>query len=345
MRNRLQKKANDSVRVSDVAEFVGYSTATVSRALNNQTGVSREVREKVLTASKTLGYLPNNAARALRQKKTRIIGAVIPTLNHSIYARMVEGLQKRLALDGLALLHATSEYNLETEYRQSTMLLERGVEGLVLVGNEHHPNLKNILASRQIPYVNTYVYSSDNEAPCVGFDNFEAAYAITDFLVQLGHSHFAMIAGIRAGNDRVEQRIAGVRARLTRSDMLLPDDSIAESPYTIDGGVVAMKALNRSTRETTAIICGSDILAFGALSACGELGIQVPQDLSIVGFDNLEFSAHLSPPLTTVEVPAAEMGATAAEHLLNQIESSKFQSRIELETKIILRKTTAPPRS
>jgi len=343
MRKRLRTNQKSTVRVGDVAKFVGYSTATVSRALNGQPGVSAEVREKVRKAGKKLGYLPNSSARALRMNRTQTIGAVIPTLNHAIYARMVEGIQKRLSVEGYGLLHTTSGYDLETECHQAMMLIERGVQGLVLVGHTHHDDLYDLLDRNQIPFINTYVYAEEAKHACVGFDNFRAAHDVADFVLQLGHRQIAMIAGISIDNDRAGDRIQGVRARLKESGIDWPSTNVAEAAYTIDAGRSAMKKLlNGAEGGFTAVICGSDILAFGALVACQEAGKSVPEDVSIVGFDNLEFSAYLSPPLTTVEVPAANMGHVAAEYLLRRLGGESDLLREDLETKLIVRQTTAP---
>lgn len=347
--NKLTRKPtrnrDDELSLTSVAKYVGYSTATVSRALNNQPGVSEKVREKIIDACKELSYLPNSAAQALRLNKTKIIGTIIPTLNHSIYARMVEGLQKHLAQNDFALLHTTCEYNQQVEYQQAITLIKRGVEGLVLVGNKHNPDLHKILKAKNIPYVNTYIYSKDVTEPCVGFENSQAVYQMTDFLLQLGHQKFAMITGKRDNNDRVEARISGARNRLKKEQLDLPNHLIIEAPYTIEGGYAAMKALETKKNDFTALICGSDILAFGALSACKDLGISVPKDLSIVGFDNLEFSAHLSPPLTTIDVPATEMGQKAAGYLINKLKNKNNSAeKIKLKTTIILRETTGKPR-
>lgn len=342
-RKRLQDRP-DNLNVAAIARLVGKSTATVSRALNNKEGVSREVREMVLEACARLGYMPNSSARALRRNRTDIVGAVIPTLNNSIYARMLESLQRRLAAEGIGLLHTTSAYDVEAETAQALTLVERGVQGLVMVGGRHQERLIRVLSANNIPYVSTYVHASECGGGAVGFDNMRATYQLVDFLVQLGHRRFALITGVTKDNDRVEARLRGIRARLEEAGIALDPELVTQSRYTIEGGYSAMKALAERIDRFTALVCGSDVLAVGALSACRELGIAVPGQLSIVGFDNLEVSEHTVPPLTTINVPANDMGTRAAELLIDSIRNGRPPGNIALKTNIILRGTTAPPR-
>jgi LacI family transcriptional regulator len=300
--------------------------------------VTPDIRARVEDAMQDLGYMPNGAARALRSLRSRIMGIVIPTLNHAIYARMVEALQQRLAGREYSLLVATSEYDLAREEQQARLLVERGVEGLVLVGHSHRPELYRLLD--RTPYVNTYVYKTNSDHPCVGFDNRRATFEITEFLVGLGHRRFGMISALTAGNDRAFDRVAGVRAALEAHGLSLPPEAVYERPYSILSGREGVRYLCALTPRPTAIICGNDVLAMGALAECRAAGVRVPDEISVVGFDNLEFAAHLDPPLTTMEVPAAEMGERAADFLLSQINAGLALQSVYLEPNLIVRRTT-----
>jgi LacI family transcriptional regulator len=287
-----------------------------------------------------LGYMPNGAARALRSLRSRTMGIVIPTLNHAIYARLVEALQRRLAGEGYSLLVATSEYDLFQEEHQARLLVERGVEGLALIGDLHRPDLYRLLD--RTPYLNTYVYRPDTGHPCVGFDNRRAAYDLTEFLIGLGHCAFGVISAVTEGNDRASDRVAGVRAALETHGLRLPPEAVYERPYSILSGREGVRYLRSLTPAPTAIVCGNDVLAMGSLVECRALGIGVPDQISVVGFDNLEFAAHLDPPLTTMEVPAAEMGERAAEFLLRRANGQSALPSIHLEPRLIVRRTAGP---
>jgi LacI family transcriptional regulator len=345
MRKRLQSRSRTAVRVSDVADRAGCSTATVSRALNTPALVSRAVRDRVGAAIRDLGYVPNSAARALRAQRTRIIGTVIPTLRHAIYARMVDALQRVLGQHGYSLLVTTSEFDLEQDFEQARLLVERGIDGLVLVGDLHDPRLYELLRDRKLPFVNTYTYRPDTDHPSVGFDNRLATARIADLLVDLGHRDIAMIAGIRRDNDRAIERVEGVAQALAARGLMLRDEHVVEEPYTLEGGRQGLRRVLGSGSRVTALICGSDVIAFGVMVECETLGIAVPGGLSIVGFDNLDFAGYLKPPLTTLEVPAPEMGQRAGEYLMARLRGSAPSDHFPLETNLILRRTTAPPPS
>ncbi|TCR85954.1 LacI family DNA-binding transcriptional regulator [Rhizobium sp. BK376] len=341
-RKRLQKNQGEAVRVSDVARLAGCSTATVSRVQNTPDLVSAETRERVQAAIRALSYMPNSAARALRSNRSRMIGIVIPTLNHAIYASLVDAAQQRFASEGYSLLVATFDYDLDREKEQTAVLIERGAEGLVLVGECHHPEFYPMLAAADIPYINTYVFRPDGAHPCVGIDNRQASFDIAEFLYGLGHRTFGVICALMEGNDRAATRVAGVREALARHGIELDPSAIIERPYSIPSGREALRVLQALIPRPTAIICGNDILAFGALIECHEMGLAVPNDISIVGFDNLDFTAHISPPLTTMDVPAKEMGDGAARFLLDTLKGRTTMRKIRLEPQLIARRTTAP---
>lgn len=343
-RKRLQKVQTDSVRVIDVARLAGCSTATVSRVQNNPERVSAETRERVQAAIRTLSYMPNSAARALRSNRSRMIGIVIPTLSHAIYANLVDTAQQRFASEGYSLLVATFDYDLDREKEQTAVLIERGAEALVLVGEAHHPELYPMLTAAGIPYINTYTFSPEGPHPCVGIDNREASIEIAEFLLGLGHRDFGIICARREGNDRAATRVAGVIEALTRHGARIDPNAIIERPYSIPSGREALRMLQSMTQRPTAIVCGNDVLALGAVIEAHAMGLAIPDDLSIVGFDNLDFTAHITPPLTTMDVPAKEMGEGAARFLLDTLKGRATARKIRLDPRLIARRTTAPVR-
>jgi LacI family transcriptional regulator len=333
-----------TVRLNDVAARAGCSPATASRVLNRPDSVNPEARMRVEAAIRELGYLRNAPARALRSRQTRIVGTIIPTLNSAIYAQLVEALQRCLGEHGYSLLVTTSEFILDQELSQGRILVERGVEGLVLVGDLHRDALFELFDSHSLPYVTTYTYNPISQHPSIGFDNKAAMGRIVAFLLDLGHRDFAMISGVRKDNDRVAERVEGAIKTLRARGIVLAADRIVEESYSIEGGRAALRRIFEAGHRPTAVICGSDVLAFGALSECASRGFQVPQDMSVTGFDNLDFAAFLNPPLTTLEVPAAEMGRRAGDYILARLRGGSPDRHVPLETNLILRSTAAPPR-
>ena len=330
-------------RLADVARLAGVSTATVSRVLNQPATVTTQLRQRVHDAVGTLGYVPHGAARALASRRSNTIGAVVPTIDNAIFARNIQSLQARLFESGLTLLLASSDYDYVREQREVQSLVERGIDGLILVGESRPQPIYDLLEKKRVPYINTWIYREDSRHPCVGFDNVQAAYQIGSYLLDIGHRHIAMVAGIRHGNDRAEARVEGVTAALAERGMRFGRGHLVEHDYDIAEGRRAASRLLASPHRPTAIVCGNDVLAFGVLFECRARGVHVPRDISITGFDDLDLAANIEPPLTTIRVPAAEMGRRAADYLLAKLEKTPTPEKTELQAALVVRETTAPP--
>jgi len=200
-----------AAKLIDVARLAGVCNATVSRALAREPSVSAATLQRVEAAARQLGYVPHGAASALRAQRTRTIGAVLPTLDNLLYAKATHALQKALDERGYLLLLACHDFDLKNEIKVARSLLERGVDGIVLIGAEHDEALYALLADLEIPYLLTWSLDRSGRHPCVGFDNHVAAMRVANYLVDIGHREIAMITGVIAGNDRARARLAGVQ--------------------------------------------------------------------------------------------------------------------------------------
>ena len=331
------------VRLSDVAKRAQCSAATVSRVLNAPESVNAEARQRVEAAVRDLGYTRNAAARALRSRRSQIIGIILPTLKYSLYSNFVEGAQAALARRDHSLLIASSDYSPERELFQARLLAERGIDGLVLIGDEHLPGLAALLDGQDLPYVVTYTSRGGVTHPIIGFDNAAAMSKVIDHLHGLGHRDIAVVAGPRAMNDRVQDRIAGATAALQSLGVALPPERILEVPLSVAGGREAVSRLADAGPMPTGVVCTSDVLAYGAQIECRARAIAVPGALSVTGFDDLPPSAHMFPALTTIVIPSEEMGRRAADHLLARLAGEEPPQRVLLPTQLVVRETTAPP--
>ncbi len=321
------------------------STATVSRVINTPDTVRADLRERVQKAIAVLDYTPNSAARSLRSRRTRLIAAVVPTLDHAIFIHVLRGLEAEMKGSGYSLIVSTSEFDLVREFEQAQLLLERGAEALVLVGQLHHHRLLSLIERKRIMAITTYSYPSATPPvlSTVGFDNAKAARLAAEHLLRLGHRSVGIISGMRRDNDRVQLRIAGFCDAMANAGHPVRPDQIMESAYSINDGQASIERLLAHPKPPTAVFCVSDILAFGVLSGCVKRGIKVPEQLSVVGFDNLDFTAHLQPPLTTVEVPGEEMGRYAARFLLSRLNGQPELSEVfEMPTRLVKRCSTKP---
>ncbi|BEP39383.1 LacI family DNA-binding transcriptional regulator (plasmid) [Variovorax sp. V59] len=335
-----------SVGIRDVAKHVGVSTASISRTLNNPESVSPELRMRIDAAIAELGYIPDAAARALSSRRTRTIGAIIPTVDNAMFARGIEALQSYLSLQGYLLLLSTSGYDPETEARQAQNMVSRGIDGLILRGDMHTDALRRLLASQRIPFVNVGVYHPDKPYASVGGNNEAAAYRACRYLIELGHTRIGMVAAISSNNDRATARVSGVRRALAESGLSLKPEWYIEVPYHLDDARQGARSLLSSPREgwPTAVVCGNDVIAYGVLLEAERRGLNVPDDLSVMGFDDLEWSRHLRPSLTTMHVPTDEVWTRAGEYLVRSLSGRAAALHHEVDVSLVVRESTSRPR-
>ncbi|XBS70342.1 LacI family DNA-binding transcriptional regulator [Acerihabitans sp. KWT182] len=334
----LKSKASLSrVRVKDVAKAAGVSVATVSRSFNLPHDVRPDLRDNVLKIAAEMGYIPNSSAKALRLQKTNVIGAIIPTLDHSIYASMINSFQRVLGEYGYVVYILTCGFDSRHIYEKVKLLSDRGAEALLIVGEVVDPQLIEYLEMHRLPVVCAYSYHKEGRFPFIGFDNYGATQKIVKYLLGLGHRNLAMVTGPMAGNDRQQSRYQAFVDTLSEHKGCLYITFESAQNYTIDYGVNIMRKIHSEHPEVTAVICNSDVIAMGVLSACRKLNISVPDQLSVVGYDNLEFASHLEPPLTTLAIPAEAMGIQSAEALIARLHSNIEVRSQQLETELIIR--------
>lgn len=340
----MKTKPNKAARLADVARLAKVSTATVSRALTLPHKVKAHTLERVQQAARTLGYVAHGAARALASRRTHTIGAVVPTLDNAIFANTIHALQRTLDAAGYVLLLASHEFDADIEARVTRTLIERGVDGLVLLGTTHHPDIYRMIEAHDVPYVLTWAFDESGNHPCVGFDNRAAAVRIANYLLDLGHRRFAMISGITVHNERAQERLAGVREALAARGISPPPQCVVEKPYTHSGGREGLREVLAGSEPPTAVICGNDVLAIGAIAECHVQGLTVPGDVSVTGFDDMEIASLMKPALTTMRFPTADLGAYAANHLLLRLEGKAVDLRCKLPTELVVRESAAAPK-
>ncbi|MBA4263513.1 MAG: LacI family transcriptional regulator [Comamonadaceae bacterium] len=330
---------NKRVTLKEVALAARVSTATVSRVLSSPNVVSASTREQVMAAVRKLDYQPDAVARTLASGQSRTVGCVVPTLDHAIFARSTQAMQTTLARAGYQLLIASHEYDLDTEFEVTRVLQQRGVDALVLVGTDHAPELWEALSRWNKPSLLTW--SCDPRLPSVGFDNEAAAKLAAQHLIRLGHREIGVISGFTQSNDRARSRIAGVRSALGEVGLKLAPERITEQPFSFLGGGRGLKLLMKERRPPTAIFCGNDLLAVGAMMEARRMGIDIPHQLSICGIDNLEIGEVVSPQLTTISLPTQELGRIAAQCVLSAISGQKLAIQYLLPFQLETRNSTA----
>ena len=330
-------------KLADVARLAKVSLATASRALNQPEKVRPEIRERVLVAVQMLGYSPDRMAKALSSGRSHTVGAVVPTLGNAIFADGVEALQNRLGERGYTLILAHSQYRLEREFLQFKAMIEHNVDGVVLVGDTFAPETIPLIRGRGVAAVTTYVCTSRHDIPAIGVDNRRATYEATRYMLELGHREFAIIANTALPNDRSQARLEGMLAAIAEEGIRLAPSRIVEAAHPIiANGREAFARLRALHPEVTAYLCTTDAMAVGAVAEALRSGLSVPEDVSVIGFDDVEIAAEIDPPLTTVRVPAVDIGTLAADHLIGMIEFQQAPASTRLEATLVRRGSTGP---
>ncbi|MDB2407510.1 LacI family transcriptional regulator [Jannaschia sp.] len=320
----------------DVARQAKVSVATVSRVLNTPAQVSPQTRDRVQAAMTALRFRPSAAARAINSGRSRMVGALLPTLDNSTYSRVIDGLETRLAAHGLSLIVARTGDDPAVELARARQLLEAGAEGLILTGLARAPDLTDLIDHFRLPVVVLSYFDADSPIPTVGYDNAMAVRLAAGHLRDLGHADIAVIHGPVLSNDRTAQRWATLEA-LTDGRRFHP----YETELSFAGGAAAARRLLDEGRPATAILAFSDMLAMGAMAECQRAGRVVPVDISVVGIEDLPACSATHPPLTSVRLQVQEMGEEAAEALARWVEHGERPPPRRLDAELIVRRSTA----
>ena len=332
------------VTISDIAKAVGVSRATVSRVLNEPDKVKPDTRDRVQRAMAAHHYVYNALAGGLSTKRTHTLGLIIPTITNPVFAVSTQGIQETAARRGYSILLGSTDYSAATEFDLVKLFHAKQVDGLIFTGAPAAETTAAYLERCQMPYVVTWSRVGQGEASYVSFDNIQAARYVIDYLVSMGHRRIGMIAGRFSQTGRAERRWQGYCQALAHHGLAGDERMVIQSEYTVAGGRAAMAQLLRLDRRPTAVFCGNDILAYGAMAAVRDQGLAVGRDVSIVGFDDLEMSSVTDPPLTTVRIPGHRMGTMGAELLIDLIEGRIAGTRQHtLETDLIVRQSAMPP--
>lgn len=304
--------------MQDIARKVGVSPMTVSRALRDGTSVNAQTREAIRQAVEELGYVFDSTAANLRQQRTGFVAVTIPSINNANFADTVRGLSDGLKVHGLQPLLGYTDYDIDQEEALVEQLLRRRPEAIVVTGGQHTPRCRRLLESAGIPVVEIWDLPGQPVGHVVGFSNAAAAGMLIDHLVSTGRTRIAFIGGEAGRDSRGADRRAGFIAAMQRHGLDATRLVAAGvPPVSMLEGAAATRALLQQAPDTDAVLCVSDLVAFGALTECQRLGIAVPDQMAIAGFGNYEVAEICVPPLTTVNPFPEQIGRQTAATLLS----------------------------
>ncbi len=329
--------------ISDVALKANVSIATVSRVVNKSDHkVNPATREKVLAAISELDYRPNALAKGLLMKKTMTIGIIIPDISNPYYAEIVRGIQDTADLAGYAVMLHNTDGKQERIIRYIYLLREKSADGVIFCGGIINGQ-ETLTILKELKERVVVVGRHEVDFPAVMVDNVGGATQAVQHLIDLGHRRIGCIAG-PDGSTTSADRLAGYGNALARNGLPQNGHLVKRGNWSPESGYLLAKELLTGKMRPTAILCANDQMAFGAIKAARELGLNVPRDLSVVGFDNVPPGSYFDPPLTTVEIPMYDIGRAAMRVLIDLLSGEKFEKLRLFNTKLLVRGSTTARR-
>lgn len=320
------------VRMKDIALKAGVSTATVSNVLNNSGRVGKKTRKKVLKVIEELNYTPNKIARSLKLQKTNTVGVIAEDVTVFNTPSIIDGINKMAELNDLGILlvnlrlfqKAGTDFSNKEHMRKIlghafNQLVMNQVDGIIYIGT-YKRDMTDIIPPLKLPVVYTYCVTSNKDDFAINYDDEEAAYRATQYLIDLGHKDIGLISGM-SDSIHSHERFDGYCRALKENGISLNSFFIKTGDWEVKSGYQLTKELLRLDKRPTAIVSLNDLMAFGAINAAQDLGLNVPRDISVIGFDNREFSAYTTPKLATMEIPLGQLGKkslTTLQKLINQ---------------------------
>ncbi len=326
--------------VSDVAKLAGLSPATVSRAFNHPDQLGKQTLERVQIAANQLGYQPYGLARSLRSRRSMVIGVVMPSLQYAYFAGTLELLQTLLARDGYTLLLSSSNHQAQQELDGVKAMMAQGVDGVILFGRPLNDESTPLLARRGVPHLRCWAALPGE--PSIAFDHGAAMANVVDHLVELGHQKIAVVIPFIALGDRLRGRLTSIREALARHGLALSKQAIVD-----DGGMdaaagrEAVKTLRDRQFPATAIVCSNDMIAAGVILECQSMGLRVPQDISVTGYNDSGLARAFEPSITSVETPLDLHAKEVAKAMIAALSDGAPFPSLVLPTQLQIRSSTA----
>jgi LacI family repressor for deo operon, udp, cdd, tsx, nupC, and nupG len=329
--------------VKEVCRLAGVSTATVSRALKNPELVSAKTRERVFKAVQESGYRPNMLASSVKTGKSNSLVVLVPNLSNPFFLRIIQGIEQAAHEQGYSVLLGDTQGEPAREHEIAGMVLSNRADGLIHLDHSFPFSANDAHLADRVPVVSVCErIMGDKEFPVIELDNYAATRSLAKHLVNYGHRKFGIIAGQKDSQIHLD-RLAGIKDVFANEGISLNDDMIVGGAYSIEMGQQGARDLMAKENRPTAIFCFNDDIALGTVFELKRMGIRVPQDVSVVGFDNIKVSAFIDPPLTTIDQPAHDMGRKAVEVVLQIIKGVPLKRNREIFPYNMLERESSGP--
>ncbi|MDU2122197.1 MAG: LacI family DNA-binding transcriptional regulator [Clostridium celatum] len=325
--------------IKDIAKRAKVSTATVSRVINGLEGYNEETKEKVLKAIEELGYKRNSVGIENKISSSKTVGVILPDISTNFYASIIKGIEDvALNNDYSVIMCNTGADGFRTK-EYIDVLKQRNIDSIILIGISIKDEYYKALKELDVPYIQISTMSYKYQIPYIKVDSQQAAYAATQYLIDKGHEKIAMISGDAKDAENGHHRIFGFKQAMIDNGLEINEKLIKQGDFSYESGINCMKQLLEEGENFTAIFSASDDMAIGALQVAYENNISIPNELSIIGYDNTRVAQMSIPPLTTVSQPLYNMGVRGMKEIVNFIENGKGIESIIMPYTIIERKT------
>jgi DNA-binding LacI/PurR family transcriptional regulator len=337
-----------AITIKDIAKQAGVSHSTVSRALHGSSLISIETTERIRQIAAEMGYSPSAAARSLKTNRSHALGVIVSTIDDPFFSEILQGIEEIAQERGYSLLMAASQRKPEREQAIVQDMRERHVDGLIICSASFSTVQRNKLLEFGIPIVMVNNQAAEEYRYSIYHDDVDGSRQVVRHLIDLGHKKIAYLGNSLSGRT-TSDRLLGFHQEMEAAGLTVSDEYIHEvSGGSPKDGVIAVEYFISLAQRPTAIFCFNDMLAIGVLSELYNASIRVPEEISVVGFDNIVFSNYTNPPLTTLDQPKRYIGAEAARLILGLLDSAKdndalVQKILKLKGKLLIRQSTAPP--
>ncbi|MCF7875461.1 LacI family transcriptional regulator [Candidatus Bipolaricaulota bacterium] len=332
----------DRVTMEDIAEKAGVSINTVSRALNDKPDINDQTKKEVLQIAEQLNYQPNRFAKGLRSSKTSTLGVIVADIMNPFFSALLKGVEKAAREKGYSIIVQDTDEKFENEQSAIQTILAEQVDGLLITPVQTNQQTINELKHSELPFVLLGRHFDDLDSHYVVTDDIQGASEATEHLIARGHERIAIINGpthISSSKERLE----GYRQTIMAHDLSLRDSFILKDNVTMEDGYRSGKELISASSRPTAVLCYSDFVAMGVIKAARDEGLNIPEELAVVGYDDVLFSTYLEVPLTTVRIPKKELGEKALHALETLIDGGETENnlqQIKLDTELVIRQST-----
>lgn len=328
------------VTISDIAKLSGVSKATVSRVINGSKPVSPEVKAKVMKVIDETGFKPSSLARSLSKQETKLIGIVIPDVSNPVFSELVKGMEEESNDSGYNILLCNTYLNHDKELKYLEILQDKEVDGIIFLTTDEIQEQVDFFKKFGKPVVTVDRVFKTMDIPSVGVDDYEASFKAVNYLINMAHKRIAMVRAPLDDQSHGFQRYKGYREAMEKHGLEIASDWVVEGDFSVKAGYNAMMQLLSASEPPTAVFFANDLMAVGGIRCISDNGMKVPDDISVMGFDDIPIASMFIPSITTTQQPTAEIGKQAMEKLVKLIKGEEVERHSTFPTQLVLRNST-----